>query len=43
MCERCLELDKDIARYTELSCRTTDQLALDVIAALLSMLHSKKL
>lgn len=43
MCEKCIELDKDIARYTDLSGRTTDQLALDVIAALLGKLQSRKL
>ena len=42
MCEKCIELDKDIARYTELSGRTSDQLALDVIAALLGKLQSRK-
>jgi hypothetical protein len=43
MCEQCIEVDKDIARYTELSGRTTDQLALDVITAILSKLQSRKL
>lgn len=42
MCEKCIELDRRIARYTQLSAKVTDEMALDGIAKLLADLQGKK-
>jgi len=42
MCEKCAELGKRIARYRELSVRTTDQPTLEGIALLIKQYEAQK-
>ena len=42
MCEKCAEFDKRIARYRELSMRTTDQPTLDGITLLIEQYEAQK-
>jgi hypothetical protein len=42
MCKKCAELDKRIARYRELSMRTTDQPTLEGIALLINKYEAQK-
>ena len=42
MCEKCIEFDRRIAHYTQLSTKVADQKALDGIANLVAELQDKK-
>jgi hypothetical protein len=43
MCDKCVELDKKIERYREVSSSLTDQITIDRIKSLIDELQAQKL
>jgi hypothetical protein len=43
MCEKCIELDKKIARYERILSAITDQIALDGIKELIKQMKAQKI